>query len=135
MPRYLYPGQINLPSLFFYQTLLRARELKLWDALKGQPSSSSQASADTARAPRVHFVSSYFYSRLFRTGGCDDRKFAKLLENETRNYNLLDCDLILVPVHKPGHWVLGVINVKVRAKNICLFLRSPITPIFRTPGA
>jgi sentrin-specific protease 1 len=75
---------LNDEAINYYLGLLQEREL----------------AKTRAKAPRLHFHSTFFYNKLF----ADKRRYEYSNTNRWTpfrklNYCILDCDLIVVPVH------------------------------------
>ena len=65
--------------------------------------------------PRVHFHNTFFYKKLFSGQMQYEFKSVQRWTTEKRlGYNIMDCELIVVPVHQELHWVLAVIDLKER---------------------
>jgi len=109
---------LNDEVINFYLGLLQDREKRV--ANGGQP--------------RVHFHNTFFYNKLYRgqreynfkAVSRRDRArrfahFARLIyppsfrwtAEKRLGYHIMDCELIIVPVHQEMHWVLAVIDVKL----------------------
>ncbi len=68
--------------------------------------------------PKCHFFSTFFYNKLFTVAKeynyrnvakwCTAKKLQRLGQPSR---DVFECDLIIIPVHLPGHWVLAIINV------------------------
>ena len=77
------------------------------------------------RAPRFHFFNTFFYNKLF----ADKRRYEYggvrrwTLPKKTGGYCVLDCDVLLVPVHQGVHWVLAAITL-IRGQERIEFLDS-----------
>lgn len=64
------------------------------------------------KAPRVHVHNTFFYNKLFKDRGAYEYKnVARWTTEKKLGYCILDCDLILVPVHQEYHWVLAAIDL------------------------
>ncbi|XP_057854571.2 ubiquitin-like-specific protease ESD4 [Cryptomeria japonica] len=62
---------------------------------------------------KCHFFNTFFYKKLFNQRGEYDYQAVKRWTTHKKlGHNLLDCDSILVPIHKHFHWTLAVINIK-----------------------
>lgn len=82
-------GWLNDNIIDFYGQLLQQRS----DAANGADSASS-----SSKFPRIHVFTTHFYTKLAASGYAGvERWLAKT--------NLLDKELLLVPVHKGAHWV------------------------------
>ena len=57
--------------------------------------------------PRVAILSSFFFTKLTEDGGT-----ARYDKVKTWRCNPFDHDIILVPIHRPGHWTLAVIDLR-----------------------
>jgi len=89
---------LNDEVINFYLALLLHRELQV-----------------DGHRPRVHFHSTFFYNKLFADQNEYNFKLVSRWTTEKRlGYKLLDCDLVVVPVHQAMHWVLAVIDIKQR---------------------
>lgn len=65
--------------------------------------------------PRVHFHNTFFYKKLFSGSQSYDFKSVQRWTTEKRlAYSIMDCELVVVPVHQELHWVLAVISLKER---------------------
>ncbi|XP_073236946.1 sentrin-specific protease-like [Porites lutea] len=53
--------------------------------------------------PKVLCMNTFFYKKLSTCG-------AKWLAKWTKKINIFEYDKIFIPVHLPGHWVLGVVD-------------------------
>lgn len=87
---------LNDEVINFYLGLLQEREMA-----NGRP-----------KAPRVHFHNTFFYNKLFTDAGEYQYKSVQRWTTEKRlGYCILDCELILIPVHQDIHWVLAAIDL------------------------
>ena len=61
--------------------------------------------------PRVHFFSSFFINKLYKDGGEYQYNNVRRWTTEKKlGYSILDCDMVIVPVHQGIHWVrLGMV--------------------------
>ena len=55
--------------------------------------------------PKVYAMSTYFFQSLIQRG-------PNALERWTKNEDVFDYDLILVPIHQEEHWCLGVVDFR-----------------------
>ena len=96
----LRPGMwLNDEVINYYLGLLLQRELA-----RRPPSCTA--------APRVHVFSTFFFAQLSGAGGLSQYNFEAVRRwstpSTTGGYCILDCDILLVPVHLGVHWVLAV---------------------------
>ena len=69
---------------------------------------SKRSSTDANRSgklPKVYAMSSYFYENLMNRG-------TTAVEKWTKDVDIFDFDLILVPIHLPKHWCLAVVDFR-----------------------
>lgn len=73
--------------------------------------------------PKCHFMPTFFYNKLFSDTKQFDYNCVKrwgdarrLAHWGQRSADLIDCDLVIVPIHRAAakHWVLAVINLACR---------------------
>jgi len=58
--------------------------------------------------PKIHCMSTYFYSTLTRSGSVDYSRVRRW----TSKVDLFAMDKIIVPIHLGAHWTMAVIKVK-----------------------
>ena len=63
-----------------------------------------QRARENSNLPVLHSFSTTFYPKLLTTKGS--------LHHWTRNVNIFDNQLILWPIHTPGHWSLVVLHMQ-----------------------
>mmetsp|Transcript_39125 Transcript_39125/g.65734 ORF Transcript_39125/g.65734 Transcript_39125/m.65734 type:complete len:184 (+) Transcript_39125:406-957(+) len=65
--------------------------------------------------PKVYFFNTFFYVKLYAHTGKYDFESVRRWFNKL-NFSILDCETLVVPIHKKGlhvdHWVSVVINMK-----------------------
>ena len=69
---------------------------------------SDRSSTDAYRReklPKVYAMSSYFFENLMNRG-------TPAVEKWTKDVDIFDFDLILVPIHLPKHWCLAVVDFR-----------------------
>ncbi|KAJ7565484.1 hypothetical protein O6H91_02G062900 [Diphasiastrum complanatum] len=95
----LLPGAwLNDEVINLYMELLKEREVR-----------------EPKKFLSCHFFSTFFYNKLFKDKGSYDYKAVRRWTTQKKlGYNLLDCEKILVPIHKDIHWCLAVINIRDR---------------------
>jgi len=62
------------------------------------------------RYPKIHHMTSYFYSTLTRTNKFDYSRVRRW----TSKIDIFDMDKILIPIHLGNHWTMLVIQMKKR---------------------
>ncbi|KAJ0234436.1 Ulp1 protease family [Hirschfeldia incana] len=65
---------------------------------------------------KCHFFNTFFYVKLTRPS-YNYKAVRRWTRYKRLGYNLIDCDIIFVPIHRDVHWTLAVIN-----KRECKFL-------------
>ncbi|MEB3185793.1 MAG: Ulp1 family isopeptidase [Cyanobacteriota bacterium] len=99
--------------------------INLFAALLQQRDQRWRQAAEAAGAQggvlRCHFFNSFFYDKLFKDEGRYDYATvkrwtapAKLPTVAQLSPCILDCDLIIVPVHQGAHWTLAVVDLRNR---------------------
>lgn len=97
--RHLIPHILQIIS--FYMGLLLQRQRQM------------EGLNDDAKAPRVHFLNSYFYAKLYSdTQEYDFKPVRRWTTEKKLGYSLLDCERVVIPLHKGNHWVLGVVDLR-----------------------
>ncbi|KAF8100807.1 hypothetical protein N665_0216s0007 [Sinapis alba] len=71
---------------------------------------------DPQKFLKCHFFNTFFYVKLTRPG-YNYKAVRRWTRHKRLGYNLIDCDIIFVPIHGSAHWTLAVIN-----KRECKFL-------------
>ena len=100
----LRPGQwLNDEVINFFLKLLEQREVE-------------------ATWPSCHFHQTTFYPKLAEEPA--GYKYSHVAE-WTRGKDVFSKDLIMVPIHRPGHWTLAVINMKQQRFEYYDSLRGP----------
>jgi sentrin-specific protease 1 len=84
---------LNSDIMNYYFNLLQEREF-IW----------------SPQTPHVHFFSTYFYA-LLELGGDRVHEITKI---NKLGYSVLDCAIILMPVHRGRHWSLAVMDLHNR---------------------
>eukprot|EP01119_Soliformovum_irregulare_P018472 TRINITY_DN5677_c0_g1_i1.p1 TRINITY_DN5677_c0_g1~~TRINITY_DN5677_c0_g1_i1.p1 ORF type:complete len:536 (+),score=127.58 TRINITY_DN5677_c0_g1_i1:67-1674(+) len=64
-----------------------------------------QRNQNDAKLPKCHFFNTFFYKFMDQNG------YAKV-RTWTRRIDIFSMDMIIIPVHMPGHWCLAVVNNK-----------------------
>lgn len=54
--------------------------------------------------PKTWVFPTQFYEKISSAG-------EGLVKRWTKNVNIFDCSLIIIPVHRPGHWSLVIVSV------------------------
>ncbi len=69
----------------------------------------------TKAPPKVRFMSSFFYSRLFemnRAQGCQVYDYTRV-RRWTKKFDVFDLDMLVIPINQHNvHWTLGVVNFR-----------------------
>ncbi|KOO28947.1 sentrin sumo-specific protease [Chrysochromulina tobinii] len=81
-----------------------------------------QREASKATGPSCHFHQTTFYPKLAE--GLNGYQYSQVAE-WTRGKDVFSKDLIIVPIHQPGHWTLAVINMKQKRFEYYDSLRGP----------
>ncbi|EOA16795.1 hypothetical protein CARUB_v10005015mg [Capsella rubella] len=63
---------------------------------------------------KCHFFNTFFYVKLVRGSGYNYEAVRRWTSQKRLGYDLIDCDMIFVPIHNRVHWSLAVINNKER---------------------
>ncbi|CAL9223854.1 unnamed protein product [Arabidopsis halleri] len=63
---------------------------------------------------KCHFFSTFFYIKLVRGSRYNYEAVSKWTTKRKLGYDLMDCDIIFVPIHIGIHWSLAVINNRER---------------------
>ncbi|VVB01533.1 unnamed protein product [Arabis nemorensis] len=71
---------------------------------------------DPIKYLKCHFFNSFFYTKLLGCSGSnyDYQVVRRWTTKKKLGYDLIDCHIICVPIHKGTHWTLAVINIKER---------------------
>ena len=80
------------------------------------------------RMPTVYAMSPYFFQSLMRCG-------PNAMERWTKNKNIFDFDLILVPIHLEVHWCLATVDFRIPAehtKSTQTWTRPPVVAALKT---
>ncbi|CAH2079533.1 unnamed protein product [Thlaspi arvense] len=72
---------------------------------------------DPQKYLKCHFFNTFFYIKLVSASGYNYEAVRRWTTQRKLGYNLIDCDIIFVPIHGGVHWTLAVIN-----KRECKFL-------------
>ncbi|XP_019087538.1 PREDICTED: putative ubiquitin-like-specific protease 1B [Camelina sativa] len=59
---------------------------------------------------KCHFFNTFFYVKLARGSGNNYQAVRRWTAHSKLGYNLIDCDIIFVPIHIGIHWAVAVIN-------------------------
>ncbi|XP_019086370.1 PREDICTED: putative ubiquitin-like-specific protease 1B [Camelina sativa] len=59
---------------------------------------------------KCHFFNTFFYIKLARDSGYNYQAVRRWTAYSKLGYNLIDCDIIFVPIHLGTHWAVAVIN-------------------------
>ena len=86
-----------------------------------------QREASKATGPSCHFHQTTFYPKLAEE--LNGYQYSQVAE-WTRGKDVFSKDLIIVPIHQPGHWTLAVINVKQQRFEYYDSLRGPPGLVF-----
>mmetsp|Transcript_34601 Transcript_34601/g.82067 ORF Transcript_34601/g.82067 Transcript_34601/m.82067 type:complete len:516 (-) Transcript_34601:165-1712(-) len=108
----LQPGEwLGDEVINMYLKLLQQRDTRL----------RSLAQADGIRFPKCHFFSSFFYCKLYSDTGSYNFSGVRRWTREARlrsmlqeSRSILECDKVFVPIHKPSHWCMAVIDLTKR---------------------
>jgi sentrin-specific protease 1 len=63
---------------------------------------------------KCHFFNTFFYVKLVSGSGYNYKAVSRWTTKRKLGYDLIDCDIIFVPIHIDIHWTLGVINNRER---------------------
>uniref|UniRef100_A0A1J3CWA8 Putative ubiquitin-like-specific protease 1B n=1 Tax=Noccaea caerulescens TaxID=107243 RepID=A0A1J3CWA8_NOCCA len=63
---------------------------------------------------KCHFFNTFFYIKLASRSGYNYEAVRRWTTQRKLGYNLIDCDIIFVPIHGGVHWTLAVINIRKR---------------------
>lgn len=66
---------------------------------------------DPQRDFKCHFFNTFFYVKLTRPS-YNYKAVRRWTRHKRLGYNLIDCDIIFVPIHGVVHWTLAVINIR-----------------------
>uniref|UniRef100_A0A1J3ILX0 Ubiquitin-like-specific protease ESD4 n=1 Tax=Noccaea caerulescens TaxID=107243 RepID=A0A1J3ILX0_NOCCA len=61
---------------------------------------------------KCHFCSTFFYTKLAGGSGYNHEAVRRWTTQSKLGYNLIDCDIIFVPIHGGLHWTLAVVNIR-----------------------
>ncbi|KAL1225292.1 putative ubiquitin-like-specific protease 1B [Cardamine amara subsp. amara] len=61
---------------------------------------------------KCHFFNTFFYVKLVSASGYNYEAVRRWTTQRKLGYELIDCDIIFVPIHGSLHWTLAVINIK-----------------------
>lgn len=114
---------MELRTLVPWKRDMRPRELWLDDKLIEMGLRLIVEAALERTGTKVHVFNSFFYTKLTQGGysySAVRRHFSASVHclggspsvRRWSKQGVLDNDLILIPIHLPGHWVLAVVNVQ-----------------------
>ncbi|KAH9287436.1 hypothetical protein KI387_031553, partial [Taxus chinensis] len=88
-------GKLNDEVINLYLELLKEREER-----------------EPLKSLKCHFFNTFFYVKLAEGPTYDYEGAKKWAKSCKLGYDVFDCDSIFVPIHKPNHWCLAIINIK-----------------------
>ncbi|ESQ33203.1 hypothetical protein EUTSA_v10005561mg, partial [Eutrema salsugineum] len=67
---------------------------------------------DPQKYLKCHFFNTFFYVKLVSASGYNYEAVRRWTTQRKLGYNLIDCDIIFVPIHGSLHWSLAMINIR-----------------------
>ena len=117
----------NIPISRLDMTTLRPGQWLNDEVINGYFKILEQREASKATGPSCHFHQTTFYPKLAEEP--NGYQYSQVAE-WTRGKDVFSKDLIIVPIHQPGHWTLAVINVKQQRFEYYDSLRGPPGLVF-----